>query len=420
MHYRAILVLTLLLSSTVYLTQMCSTQVCSTQKTPPPKGKPHIFYPSYGWQNPKISPSSPPPLTGKQMGVIETLGIRPLGYKKEGKVKVFHLVAQPIEQWITDGIARHKLMVPTLRKLYGIHHHMSAKQKVRAWGYNGSSPGPTIEATEGDTIRIILKNELPEPTSIHWHGIELPFAQDGAEGTKLTKPGQTSVYEFTLHQSGAYLYHSGFNISKQDMYGLSGMLIIHPKKYNKKIDRHIAIMLQEWSLPPGNVNPNLVTMDFNWFSFNGRVAPSIPLINVKQGERVRIHIGNMSMNSHPIHIHGYSWLVVGTEGGPIPPSAQIPGSTVNVAPGSTRTVEFVAWNPGLWRFHCHKLHHVMNAHAEVPLGVMDHGGMFTFVQVKAKDPQAPWQHPSTKKPDNPTINAYGYKKANHEAPHDKK
>ncbi len=410
MHYRALLCSTLLLSSL-----WCS----PTQKTPPPKSKPHTFYPGYGWINPKITPSAPPPLTGKQMGVIETLGIQPLGYKKEGNVKVFHLVAQPIEQWITDGVSHHTLVVPTMRKLFGLHHHMSVKQQVRAWGYNGTSPGPTIEVTEGDTIRIIFKNELPEPTTIHWHGIELPFAQDGAEGTKLTKPGETSVYEFTLHQSGTYLYHSGFNISKQDMYGLVGLLIIHPKKYDTIVDRHIAIMIQEWSLAPGNINPNLVTMDFNWFTFNGRVAPSIPLINIKQGERVRIHLGNLSMNSHPIHIHGFSWKVVGTEGGPIPPSAQLPGSTVNVAPGSTRTVEFVAWNPGLWRFHCHKLHHVMNAHAEVPIGVMDHGGMFTFVQIEAKDPQAPWQHPSTKKPDNPTLNAYGYTK-NIEAPHGKK
>jgi FtsP/CotA-like multicopper oxidase with cupredoxin domain len=399
MHNKALLALTLLFS----LLWSAPLQKTGT-----------MFYPSYSWQNPTITPSCPPPLTGKQMGTIETLGIKPLGYTKDGNVKVFHLIAQPIEQWMTDGISQHELVVPTLKQHYGMQHHMTTKQQLRAWGYNGTSPGPTIEATEGDTIRIILKNELPEPTSIHWHGIELPFAQDGAEGTKLTEPGQTGTYEFTLHQSGAYLYHSEFNISKQDAYGLSGMLIIHPKKYDKKVDRHIAILLQEWALAPGNPNPNLVTMDFNWFTFNGRVAPSIPLINVKQGERVRIYLGNMSMDSHPIHIHGHVWHVVGTEGGPIQPSAQIPGSTVNVPPGSTRTVEFVGWNPGLWRFHCHKLHHVMNAHAEVPLGIMDHGGMFTYVQIEAKDPQESWQHPSAEKPDNSTLDSYGFKKDTHE------
>ena len=366
----------------------------------------YTFPPPYGWKNPKITPSAPPPLTGKQMGMIETLGVRPLGYKKEGKVKVFHLVAQPIEQWITDGVALHEKLAPAMRNMFGMSP-MKVTKKLRAWGYNGTSPGPTIELTEGDTIRIILKNELPEPTTIHWHGIELPFRQDGAEGTPLTLPGKTGVYEYTVHRPGTYLYHSGFNIAKQDLFGLGGMLIIHPKKYDDKVDKHFAILLQEWALLPGSSHPNITANEFNWFTFNGHTAPSIPVMNVKQGERVRISIGNLAMNNHPIHIHGYSWTVVGTEGGPIKKSAQWNGSTVDVAPGSTRTVEFVAWNPGLWRFHCHKLHHVMHAHAQVPMGIMPHGGMFTFFNVVAKNPQAPWQFPGTKKPDMLNVDAYG-------------
>ena len=369
---------------------------------------PYTFHPRYGWKNPKTPISPAPPLTGKQMGTIETLGIPPLGYTTEGNVKVFHLVAQPIEQWVTDGIPVHKKLAPAMRKMFGMNS-MKVTKKIRAWGYNGTSPGPTIELTQGDTVRIVLKNELPEPTTIHWHGIELPYAQDGAEGTPLTNPGETGIYEFTMHQSGTFLYHSGFNIAKQDLFGLGGMFIVHPKKYEDKVDKHFAILLQEWALPPGNMYPNLTANTFNWFTFNGHVAPSIPVMNVQQGERVRIHIGNLSMNNHPIHIHGYSWSVVGTEGGPIQKSAQWKGATVDVAPGTTRTVEFVAWNPGLWRFHCHKLHHVMNAHTEVPLGIMAHGGMFTFFNVIAKNPQAPWRYPGTLKPDRPNLDAYGYK-----------
>jgi FtsP/CotA-like multicopper oxidase with cupredoxin domain len=223
-------------------------------------------------------------------------------------------------------------------------------------------------------------------------------------------PGKTHIYEFTAHQSGTYFYHSGFNISKQEMYGLAGLFIIHPQNYEHKIDRHIAILLQEWALLPGNMYPNLLTTNFNWFTFNGRAAPSIPIINLKQGERTRIHLGNMVMDSHPIHIHGYTWNVVGTEGGPIQKSAQWKGSTINVAPGETRTVEFVAWNPGPWPFHCHKMHHVMNAHAEVPMGIMPHGGMFTFVNVIPAKPSTPWRHPGQTKPDRLDVDAYGFNK----------
>jgi len=275
-------------------------------------------------------------------------------------------------------------------------HTMIADQKIRAWGYNGHSPGPTIECTEGDRIRIIFKNELPEPTTVHWHGIELPWNQDGSGQPVM--PGQTHTYEFTLYQSGTYVYHSGFNMAKQDSFGLAGMLVIHPKKYTKKIDRQFAIMMQEWSLLPGSKSPDVMEMlDFNWFSFNGHAGPNIPVININEGEWVRIRFSNISMTSHPIHLHGHKWKVVGTEGGPIPESAQWPGNTINVPPGTTRDVEFLAWNPGVWPFHCHKIHHTLNAHAKIKMGVMPHLGMFTNVNVIPRDLNAQWQHISLNK-----------------------
>ncbi len=221
------------------------------------------FSPSYSWKNKNIVPSAAPTLRNAKIGMVQTLGTKPLGYTTDGNVKVFHLTAQPVEQWLTDGIPVHAQLVPAMRAMYGMMS-MKVTKQLRAWGYNGTSPGPTIEVTEGDTIRVILKNELPEPTTIHWHGIEVPYAQDGAEGTPLTKPGETSIYEFTLHNSGAYLYHSGFNISKQDSYGLAGMLIIHPKKYEQKVDKHFAILLQEWALLPGNTNPHLSTHELTF------------------------------------------------------------------------------------------------------------------------------------------------------------
>ena len=344
--------------------------------------------------------SPPPPLTGKQMGNVITLNVPPLGYTLDGKVKVFTLIAQPMEHVFTDGKPMDDSIIPAMNRFYGgMAMKMNLVHKGIVWGYNGSTPGPTIECTEGDTIRVILKNELPEPTSIHWHGLEVPMEQDGSGGLTepVTKPGESRVYEFTLYQSGTFMYHTGFNVMKQDALGLGGLVVVHPKDEKNKPDKEFAIMLQEWTFLPGNPNPNIVSMDFNWFTFNGKASPTIDVMTVRQGERVRIRIGNLSMQGHPIHIHGYAWKVVGTEGGPIPEAGQWSGATINVPPGTTRDVEFVAWNPGVWRFHCHKLHHIMNAMADAPMGIGPHGGMFTLVHVVPGDPKAKWKHPKQKK-----------------------
>lgn len=364
----------------------------------------------FAWKDKGIEISSNIPLMGKQMGVVETVGTKTLGYKFENGIKVFHITAQPIEQWIVKEKDFNQKHIKVIEKITGAHK-MKVKQKLRAWGYNGQTPGPTIEVNEGDTIRVIFKNELPEPTSIHWHGIELPYAQDGSNDADPVMPGQTHIYELTLYQSGTTFYHSGYNIARQEMYGLVGFLIIHPKDgYENKIDKDVAIMLQEWAIKPGNIYPNLVSDigEFNWFTFNGHSAPSIPIINVKQGERVRLRFGTMMMDSHPIHIHGYRWAVVGNEGGPIPKSAIVLGTTINVPVGTTRDVEFVAWNPGLWPLHCHKMHHVMNAHAQVPMGIMSHGGMFTFINVIPNNSNEHWKHYTEKKAKNLKVDAYGF------------
>ena len=350
------------------------------------------------WKQPSQIISAPPALTGKQMGTVLTPGVPPLGYEMDGDVKVFRLIAQPIEHLIVDE--SNSLIAPLIPSHnQGPHamHHTPKYQKVKAWGYNGNTPGPTIEVFEGDRVRIIVKNELPEPTSIHWHGIELPNNQDGAapETQHPIMPGEEYTYEFTLYQSGTVMYHSGYNVMRQDHMGLMGTFVIHPKSYPTPIDKDFVITLQQWAIPPGSDYLNLVTMDFNWFTFNGLAAPNIPVLTVQQGERVRIRFTNIVMDSHPIHLHGYIWTNVGTEGGPISPSAQIKGSTILVSAGTTRDVEFTAWNPGIWLMHCHKLHHIVNAHAQIPMGYMDHGGMFTLLHVIPKHPNAPWVHPNS-------------------------
>src|SRR5262249_32528211 len=177
------------------------------------------------------------------------------------------------------------------------------------------------------------------------------------------EPGESYAYEFTLRQHGTQMYHPHSDEMVQMALGMMGMFVIHPKReQGPRVDRDFCIMLMEWAIPPGTSRPNPAVMtDFNIFTFNSRVWPGTAPLVARKGARVRIRIATLSMDSHPIHIHGHSFAITGTDGGTIPPSARWPETTVNVHPGSTRTIEFVADNPGDWAFHCHKSHHTMNA-----------------------------------------------------------
>lgn len=244
-------------------------------------------------------------------------------------------------------------------------HEIAPKMKINAWCYNGKTPGPTIEAVEGDKVKFLVTNKLPEKTAVHWHGIILPNGMDGVTG--LTQPGippgQTFAYEFELKQNGTYMYHSHGDEMVQIGMGTMGFFIIHPKKKeNPYIDKDFAIMLSEWFVEPGakTPNPNIMN-DFNIFTFNSKAFPGTEPLIVKQGDRVRIRFGNVSQDLHPIHIHGLNFKVTQTDGGKINPIAQIPETTVVVAPGQTRTIEFIAEEPGDWAMHCHRRHHPMNA-----------------------------------------------------------
>ncbi len=249
-------------------------------------------------------------------------------------------------------------------------HEIAPGMTINAWCYNGQTPGPTIEAIEGDRVRIFVTNKLPEQTAVHWHGIFLPNGMDGVSGLtqKGIQPGETFKYEFTLKQHGTFMYHSHGDEMVQMGLGTMGFFIIHPKKEPYKIDRDFAIFLNEWFVEPGTStpNPNIMT-DFNIFTFNSRAFPGTAPLVVKTGDRVRIRFGNVGQESHPIHIHGLNFKVVATDGGDIPESAQFPETTIVVFPGQTRTIEFVANTPGDWPVHCHRRHHPMNAMGhEVP------------------------------------------------------
>ncbi len=263
-----------------------------------------------------------------------------LPWKLVDGVKVFHLVAEPVKREFAPGLV------------------------VNCWGYNGQTPGPTIEVIEGDRVRIYVTNRLAEPTSVHWHGILLPNGMDGVAGLnqRPIAPGDTFKYEFTLRQWGTQMYHPHFDEMTQMALGMMGLFVIHPReREDPPVDRDFGIFLMEWLVNAGTARPVPAEMtDFNLSTFNSRVFPATEPLVVKQGERVRIRLANLSMNTHPIHLHGYNFRVTGTDGGQTPPSAQLPETTVNVPVGATRDIQFVADAPGDWALHCHKTHHVMN------------------------------------------------------------
>lgn len=255
-------------------------------------------------------------------------------------VKIMHLIAEEVDHEFAPGL------------------------RAKCWGYNGQTPGPTIEAVEGDRLRIFVTNKLPEPTTIHWHGLLLPAGMDGVSGLnqKPIPPGETFRYEFTLRQHGTHMYHPHYDEMTQMGMGMMGMFIIHPRHpVGPRIDRDFALILSEWFIKPGTSRPDPTAMnDFNLLTFNHKVFPATAPLVARTGDRVRMRIGNLSaMDHHPIHIHGYQFKITQTDGGMIPETAQWPEVTVLVPTGSTRTIEFIADAPGDWAMHCHMLHHVM-------------------------------------------------------------
>ena len=246
-----------------------------------------------------------------------------------------------------------------------MRHEFAPGLVADCWGYNGRVHGPTIEAVEGDRVRIYVTNKLGAPTSAHWHGILLPSGMDGVAGLnqRAIRPGETFMYEFPLVQHGTHMYHSHHDEMTQMAMGLMGLFVIHPRlPAEERPDRDFAFMLSEWRIDPGTSRPNPNEMtDFNVLTLNARVFPGTEPLVAKRGDRVKIRLGNLSaMDHHPIHLHGYQFRITETDGGQIPESAQQRETTALVQVGSTKTIEFVAEYPGDWALHCHMTHHVMN------------------------------------------------------------
>ncbi|WP_051344383.1 multicopper oxidase domain-containing protein [Alicyclobacillus herbarius] len=267
-----------------------------------------------------------------------------LPYKMEHGYKVFHLTAEPVWWQVKPG------------------------EKVEAWAYNGSVPGPEIKVDQGDKVKIVVDNKLPEGTTVHWHGLDVPFSQDGTGGISQPdiKPGHTWTYSFTVKAPpGTYMYHSHpmKDMEKQEDMGLFGPFIVEPKGTGWK------------QVHPGYQREyTLVVNDSPQFGYtiNGLSYPATPVLPAKVGDKVLVHLINIGSMDHPMHLHGMHFQWIEQDGRSLPQPMTI--DTLNTAPGTTYDLSFVASQVGKWLFHCH-----ITAHTTDSQGNMS--GMITMFDV---------------------------------------
>ena len=259
-------------------------------------------------------------------------------FEMDGDVKVFNIVCQEIDWEVEPGVIAH------------------------AMAYNGVVPGPEIRVTEGDKVRIIVKNEMTQSTAVHWHGLRIPNSVDGVPMVTqpVIKPGETYTYEFTVRNSGTHMYHSHHNSAEQVTRGLLGPLIVEPKDKSRE--------------PVVNGDYNLVLNDSGLgnFTFNAHSFPYTQPIVAKKGDKLRIRYFNEGLMIHPMHLHGLPQLVFAKDGFYLPQPYMC--DTLNIAPGERYDVLVDCDEAGLWAFHCHVL-----THAEGPHGMF---GMVTVLLVQ--------------------------------------
>jgi len=221
---------------------------------------------------------------------------------------------------------------------------------IYSWGYNAQLPGPAFRVTEGDRIRVVVTNNLPEATTVHWHGVDLEWEADGVPGVTMDpiKPGEVYVYEFTAKPAGTRIYHThgshhGDEAKQMDM-GLAGAFIIEPVGYEAP-DKEVTWVLTE-------------RIQYGIYPIGGAIFPKVPTINVREGDLVRVRMINAGSSTfHPMHLHGHQFKIVAIDGNPVPEVAQLTRNTQPILPGETYDIEFIANNPGHWLFHCHELQH---------------------------------------------------------------
>ncbi len=285
----------------------------------------------------------------------------------DGDTKVFELTAEPIRWELNTG------------------------RWVTAWAYNGQIPGPEIWVDEGDRIRVEFTNELPQPTTIHWHGVDVPNEMDGVPGVTQDpiQPVETFTYEFEAKPSGTFWYHPHFDEGRQLDMGLSGALVVRGAE-EPDYDREYVQLLDEWiRLPDGRngwegvAHAGHNTSDYNWFTINGKSFPETEPMVVSEGDRVRLRIINSGAQAHPMHLHGRRMTVVAKDGAELPQPYE--ADTVTVAAGERFDVEFTADRPGDWMFHCHIPQHMEN-------DGNNPGGLMSFVTYEGHETSYQQEH----------------------------
>ncbi|HEU4996147.1 MAG TPA: copper oxidase [Gemmatimonadaceae bacterium] len=291
-----------------------------------------------GTMGPHDTGTGAPPLSAAdQMDAMHEKGIKAFPAPTAGKgnqllapkivdrVKVYELTAKVV-QWETEP-----------------------GKFVSGWGYNGVVPGPQIRVREGDRVRVVLKNELPESTAMHFHGLEIPNDQDGVPFITQPpiKPGQTYTYEFTVPNAGTHMYHSHHNATKQVGLGLLGAFIVEPatKTAHDEVDVDYVMILNDGA---------------HGYTLNGKSFPATEPVVAKKGQKVRLRFMNEGMMIHPMHLHGMHMTVIAKDGWPQP--APWKCDTLNIAPGERWDVIVNCTNPGTWAFHCHILPHAESEH----------------------------------------------------------
>jgi FtsP/CotA-like multicopper oxidase with cupredoxin domain len=240
---------------------------------------------------------------------------------------------------------------------------VEGRKVVKGWAYNGQIPGPQLRANVGDKVRIRLKNELPESTSMHLHGVRVPNAMDGVDPITqdVIKPGETFDYEFTATEVSVGMYHSHHNAQVQIPNGLAGSILIGDwktstmkaagnrlKDSNGKVDQEVVMVLND----AGTIG----------LSLNGKSFPATAPYLMKIGETMLVHYYNEGLMSHPMHMHQPTGLVVARDGAML--ENPFFADTISVAPGERWSVLYTAQDAGVWAWHCHIL-----THAETPMGM---------------------------------------------------
>ena len=287
-------------------------------------------------------------------------GDRPLTPRIEAGVKIFDLDASVI-RW-----------------------NILSWKTVVAFAINRQVPGPRLELTEGDHVRINFTNHLPEPATMHWHGLIVPNRMDGpANITQVpVPPGGRYTYEYVVQQSGTYFYHSHSRPDRQQAFGLYGALIVRPRDAaaEEKADIDYVVQLQEWLNRDGLTYPAMIMEGGlpNYFTINGKAYPATDTLHMRVGQRVKFRIIGTNNNFiHPMHMHGGPFSVVARDGVTLASTARFDADVINVGPGQRYDVIWPAREPGKWIFHCHIPHHTLNNNTEEQGG----GGLTLLVEV---------------------------------------